>query len=302
MGNILAIRGGAIGDFILTLPALQLLKTGLEAEKVEILGYESIAKLAVEFGFADAVRSIEHGPLAGFFNPTAKLDPELCGYFNGFSLIVSYLYDPDGFFHANLERAGAKTVIRASHRVDEALSKPAAAQLAEPLESIALFLEKPYISLDLALTPSPLIAIHPGSGSPTKNWGYENWAETAKQLHKNHPDHQFLIVTGEAEMETAAEFLSLLEAEKIPFTHCVCQPLPELATELSKCAVFLGHDSGISHLAGAVGIPSALVFGPTDPAIWAPQNPQVQTLRAETFSLSAVTPTQVVAVANQLLE
>jgi heptosyltransferase-3 len=52
--------------------------------------------------------------------------------------------------------------------------------------------------------------------------------------------------------------------------------LPHLAAVLEKCAVFLGHDSGISHLAAACGVPCLLFFGPTDPETWAPANPQVQ--------------------------
>lgn len=298
MGDILAIRGGAIGDFILTLPALQLLKRGLDAEKIEVLGYPSIAQISVDFGFADAVRSIEYGPLAGFFNPKAKLDKELCAYFSEFSVIVSYLYDPDGFFHANLEKAGAKTVIRASHRVDEALGKSAAAQLAEPLESLALFLEEPFVSLGIERKPQRRIAIHPGSGSPLKNWGFENWAETAKRLHEKLPDHEFLVVSGEAESETISEFLQLL---KIPHQSLAGAPLPDVARELAQCALFLGHDSGVSHLAGAADVPSVVVFGPTDPAIWAPQNPQVKTLRTPNHQLASVQVSAVVEQAYDLI-
>ncbi|MFT5465080.1 MAG: heptosyltransferase-3 [Verrucomicrobiales bacterium] len=301
MANILAIRGGAIGDFILTLPALRLLKTDLNAKKVEILGYESIARLAVEFGFADSTRSIEHGPLAGFFNPKGKLDPDLCEYFSSFNLIVSWIYDPDGFFHGNLDRAGAETVIQASHRVDEAANAPAAAQLAKPLEQIALYPEKPWVSLGLDREPGAVIALHPGSGSPLKNWGYENWAETARRLRTAHPDHEFLVISGEAETETISDFIEMLEAAKIPFRHADSPPLPDLARELARCTIFLGHDSGISHLAGAVGLPCVLVFGPTDPQIWAPQNPAVQTVRAPTKSMAAVTPTQIVDRASNIL-
>ena len=46
-------------------------------------------------------------------------------------------------------------------------------------------------------------------------------------------------------------------------------PLPELACRLAACRLFLGHDSGVSHLAAAVGTPGVLLFGPTEPAMWA---------------------------------
>jgi len=54
--------------------------------------------------------------------------------------------------------------------------------------------------------------------------------------------------------------------------------LPRLAAVLEH-AIFIGHDSGISHLAAAVGANSILLFGPTDPNVWAPINENVRVLR-----------------------
>jgi heptosyltransferase-2 len=65
-------------------------------------------------------------------------------------------------------------------------------------------------------------------------------------------------------------------------------PLTTLANLLQNCSFFLGHDSGISHLAAAVGTPSLLLFGPTDPAIWAPQNAQVRVLRSRNRTLEEI--------------
>ena len=106
-GRILVIRGGALGDFILTLPAIRLLRDNFRDCALHILGYRHIAILAEGY-YADSIRSIDYGPLAGFFNPKASLDPELCDYFAGFQQIVSYIYDPDGLFAGGLRRAGAQ--------------------------------------------------------------------------------------------------------------------------------------------------------------------------------------------------
>jgi heptosyltransferase-2 len=59
VSKILVIRGGAIGDFILTLPVLSALRQQFPNAKLEVLGYPHIAQLAVTGGLADAVRSIE---------------------------------------------------------------------------------------------------------------------------------------------------------------------------------------------------------------------------------------------------
>ncbi|HAW02216.1 MAG TPA: hypothetical protein DCX10_10840, partial [Verrucomicrobiales bacterium] len=58
-GKVLVIRGGAIGDFILTIPVLQALKKNFPATHIEVLGYPKVANLAVEAGWAHSAKSIE---------------------------------------------------------------------------------------------------------------------------------------------------------------------------------------------------------------------------------------------------
>ncbi|MCB1234384.1 MAG: glycosyltransferase family 9 protein [Verrucomicrobiae bacterium] len=299
MGKILFIRGGAVGDFILTLPAIALAREHLPDAEIEVLGYQPVIDLARAAGLVHRGRTIEYGPLSSFFIPNTLLPPELMDYFKSFSVVVSYLYDPDGFFRGNLERSGVSTLIEGPHKVDESLAdQPAAAQLARPLERLALFLEKPYpeLSFDaasetaaerfLASTPPdsasrPIqIALHPGSGSPRKNWSLEGWAETAAALDRLFPGQvNYLVSSGEAEDRTVGAFLDLLRGRNLSFHHAAHLPLPALGALLRRCRLFLGHDSGISHLAAACGLPCLLVFGPTDPAVWAPQNPGVRVIR-----------------------
>src|SRR5213596_3646109 len=62
-------------------------------------------------------------------------------------------------------------------------------------------------------------------------------------------------------------------------------PLPHLAAVLER-SIFIGHDSGISHVAAAAGANCVLLFGPTDPGVWAPRNKNVQILRAQSGKLS----------------
>jgi heptosyltransferase-2 len=137
--RILIIRGGAIGDFILTLPALALVREAFPAAHIEIIGYRHIIALAEGRFYADASRSIEYGPLAGFFARNGMLDEELRDYFAGFQQVISYLFDPDGIFETNLARAGVKRFLHAYVRIDD--TAHASQQLARPLQSLALYLE-----------------------------------------------------------------------------------------------------------------------------------------------------------------
>ena len=101
-GRILVIRGGAIGDFILTLPAITALRRQFPGAHLEVLGYPHIAQLAFAGGLVDRVQPIEARGLAGFFARGGELAPDLADYFSGFDIIISYLYDPDAIFQTNV--------------------------------------------------------------------------------------------------------------------------------------------------------------------------------------------------------
>ena len=285
MKRILVIRGGAIGDFVLTLPAVKLLRDAFPNARLEILGYPHIAALAENRFYAEATRSIESGALAGFFATNGELDAEFSEYFASFDLVVSYLFDPDHIFERNIERCGVGMFIACSPKIKE--HEHAAIQLARPLEQLGLTLPNPaaklYPSEDdrafashfLADTHSAPIALHPGSGSATKNWPIERWHALLTALS----GRELLLIGGEADERRVAG----LGAHNV--RKAVNLPLSQLAAVIERCALFIGHDSGISHIAAAVGTPSVLLFGPTDPAVWAPANSQVRVLRPASKSL-----------------
>jgi len=240
------------------------------------------------------VRSIEYAPMAGFFNPRSELDPELSDYFAGFGQVISYLFDPDGFFEGNLRRCGVENLITGEPRISA--GQHAARQLARPLESLALFLddeaarvfpsEEDHAAAEQVLRglPSPLVAIHPGSGSEKKNWPLPAWTELVGAIARS--DASLLVVSGESD-SGRTDALKKEFPGRLVFLEGL--PLSILGAILTRCAFFIGHDSGISHLAAAAGTTCLLLFGPTDPDVWAPKNPGVNVLRAEGRSLPNLT-------------
>ncbi len=278
--RVLVIRGGAIGDFIVTLPAIRLLRDNIPGAHLEVLGYKPIIELARAAGLADDTRHLEHVSMARLFAPGAKLDEELVTWLCSFNLIVSYLFDPDGILRGNMERIGVKTFLDCPNHVVPGKGH-AAEQLAKPLEKLAMFLEDPapVISIpdaNTVVSEKPLIALHPGSGSLKKNWPVERWIAAGKELAALYPDIRLVLITGEAENERGITAQMLAGWKCLNFAHWDQLPLVELAARLSTCTGFLGHDSGISHLAASCGVPCMLLFGPTDPATWAPRNPEIQ--------------------------
>lgn len=284
MNRILVIRGGAIGDFVLTLPAIKLLRDGFPTASLEILGYEHIAALAEKRFYADAVRSIESASLAAFFARDSDLPAELADYFRSFDVMLSFLHDPDRIFETNVRSCAAGRFIAGPFEVEK--GEHAALQLARPLASLGLSLVSPAAQLfpteadrDAVKTSftrtDTTIALHPGSGSEAKNWPLENWIKLGDILLRR--GYDLLIVAGEADTERTQRLKASWKGKPVCFAEDLL--LPHLAALLER-SPFIGHDSGISHIAAAVGARCLLLFGPTDPAIWAPANEHVTVLRA----------------------
>ena len=272
------IRGGAIGDFILTLPAIAALRRQFPRAHLEVLGYPHIAELALTGGLVNRVQSIEARALAGFFARGGDLAEHLADYFSEFDLILSYLYDPDAIFKTNVGHCTGAQFITGPHRADEGARLHAAKVYLKPLERLAIFDADPVPRLPLAPRPASLkpLALHPGSGSERKNWPEAKWAELLQHL-TGFADLDLLVVGGEAE----GSRLQRLAAALPPARSQVAQSLPlaDLARRLAGCRAFIGHDSGISHLAAAVDLPCLVLWGDTAEEIWRPPSEKVVVLR-----------------------
>lgn len=281
-GKMLVIRGGAIGDFILTLPVLSALRAAFPDTHLEVLGYPRVAQLAVAAGVADATASIESRPLAGYFSRTGPVDKSLDPYFASFSVIVSYLYDPDGYFQANVLNATKAQFFKGPHRPSETENLHAAKALLKPLERLAIFNPDPEPKLPLPPTALPVgregrwLAMHPGSGSETKNWPEENWAALICFLLE-HTGLNLLLVGGEAEGNRLLKLAPNGLNPRVEIAQNL--PLTGLAARLQGCEAFVGHDSGITHLAAALGLKTLALWGHTNPEVWRPAGNRAEILR-----------------------
>jgi heptosyltransferase III len=281
--RILVIRGGAIGDFVMTLPAIGALRERWPDAHIEILGYPHIVELARGRHYADAIRSIEARPMARFFVPNGILEPTLMDYFGSFNVVISYIFDPDEIFADNVRRCGVKQYVRASPRPEDL---PAAQHYCQPLETLAIYVNAPqprlYPNADdrsaagrflSRLGRERIVGIHPGSGSDKKNWPAEKFAALARWL-VDELALQLLVVHGEADDRAVAAFLKLLEGRPAMLAQGL--KLPELAAVVQRCALFVGNDSGITHIAAAVEAPTIAVFGPVSTPVWRPVGERVR--------------------------
>ncbi len=294
--TVLIVHQGALGDFILALPVLKSLRDHFPYAKVVILGYPRILELAEGHFYADQVLSIDQKGMATFFVQNGFLDYPLSEFFKKFDLMVVFGKDQGGTLLRNLKRICQGEVLHINsfptweeriHLTDHLLR-----ELSKYGFSISESFPKLYLNetdrnwgnqfwkdkgLDGKHRDSVVI-IHPGSGSKKKVWPIERFVELVQTL-QNHFRLHFLIVLGPAEgIEVQKAFEKMGDP---PTTMVRGLSLIQLASVMEGCGLFIGNDSGISHMASALGIPTIAIFGPTDPKVWSPKGEKVLVVRRE---------------------
>jgi ADP-heptose:LPS heptosyltransferase len=284
--KILVIRGGALGDFIVTLPVLAALRREFPECRLEILGSPAFASLALMEGLADAVSDLGSMRFSGCFSQ-AGASMETAAYFAGFDLIISYLHDPNGIFRDNVTNCSCARFIVGPNRPDETLGIHATEIFLQPL-CIADADPRPRLTLPSNPEPEWRLAIHPGSGAARKNWPEDNWSDLLKMFLAE-TSLNFLLIGGEVEGERCNRLAAGLPAERVEIAQNL--PLPELAARMKACALFIGHDSGITHLAAALDLPGLVLWGPTALATWRPQSDRLKILESGGELASLAVPT-----------
>lgn len=283
--HILVIRPGAIGDALLTFPILKLLKEHYTNAHIRLVSNAQVLPLALAFGVSEEVfdfQDIQWSELFaanGICTPTTR---ELSGQTD---LVICWLRDPDGIIERNLRAAGVKHLIIAPGRPPEGERIHIVDYLAHTvgLQNVGAQFILPstlwLTKLDCKETFKQYVAIHPGSGGEQKCWPISSFAAVIKRLwQQNHP---VLLLEGPADTERLRGLLQLLSSPPMPEMLKILAnaPLLEVARHLRQCKLYLGNDSGITHLAAMLGVPTVAIFGPSDPAVWQPVGPSTKVIR-----------------------
>ncbi|SVC53437.1 uncharacterized protein METZ01_LOCUS306291, partial [marine metagenome] len=99
--RILIARGGAIGDFILTLPVFQALKASFPQATLACLSPAGRGEIAQMAGLADEIRNVDDRCWASFFVRNGELDGVVCNWLSSFDCIISYFHDPNETWKTN---------------------------------------------------------------------------------------------------------------------------------------------------------------------------------------------------------
>ena len=269
--RILALHWGALGDFVLSWPALGLLLAGPPLAELELVGRPDWGSLILP---REKLHHRESARLAGLFSqePSAELDAWLAS----FDLAVVFAARPLPELEAHLRAAGVGQVWRAPTRPPEGELAHAGDMQVEYLRGQGLTgpASPPMPRLSgPPQAPAPVIA--PGSGGRAKRLAPELVGRLAAGVPAGVPDP--VLVLGPAEDPDYR--LELSEVLANTRAQVLADPgIMELARRLAGAAPYLGPDSGVTHLAASLGAPTLAGFGASDPRIWAPRGPRARVL------------------------
>jgi len=285
--QILVIHPGALGDIILSLPALRILRGQFGNARI-ILAANTDYAGAVAAGYADQILPISSLPLHRLHG-SDTIPPEDRLWWRSYDRVVSWTGFGNESFARQLTQIHPCALV-SSWKPDGAERRHVARLFADSLNPWLVpprTLPLPEIAIDLTSRQAgdawlrdqgvggdqSLYALHPGAGSTAKRWPSRSFLELAQRLRIL---GDLLIVEGPAETGLGSD----LARSVGPGAHLASElPLRILAAVLSYCRAFVGNDSGITHLAAGLQIPCVALFGPSLPEHWAPQGSHVSVLR-----------------------
>ncbi len=320
--NVLIFHQAALGDFISTWPMLLGISRVLAQHRVIVITHESKGRLAqrvlgVEYRdaepwhalFGDASSPIPSSP----DQPQPQLDEQRLDLLGQASLVLGIFGQADHVSAIATTAAWTTAVKRLAPQTQVATLRGRPGMNETPLpvsEFLIAQLTTGFAALATAssqmlsrvrtagLMPRRIrgehVVLHPGAGSPDKQWPVERFVELATRLKQlNIPVR---VVLGEVELErlprsALATFESLAE---------VSRPVDYLALlqSIQDARAFVGNDSGPGHLAAIIGVPTISLFGPaSNPAVWSPVGPSVRVLHES--SLDAISVDRVLGVINE---
>jgi ADP-heptose:LPS heptosyltransferase len=277
---VLVLAPGALGDLMCLMPALEAISRRHIGASIELMSRFELARLAAGRTVVARAHSIDARELSALFSDETPVDPDACRFFANFDRIYSFFASEDLHFRARLAAATDAGVsfhpflpdddmhVSAAYlRAIEATASPTDSRLEPTSDDLAAAAR----ALDQSkVDSSHLVVIFPGSGNPAKNWPAEKFAALASKLSKR---ASVAVILGPAEPSLEQIFrdrgVSVLKD----------LDLPTVAAIARLAVAFVGNDSGVSHLAAAVGTPGLAIFGPTDPARWRPLGSRIDILR-----------------------
>ena len=292
VNRVLVVKLRSIGDTVLATPSLIALRRFLPAAQIDILLEDWVAPVLDGFVQVDSVLAVGTGPFerlrmaahlrrqrydvafnlhggttATWFAWASGAAHRVgCGNYQ-YSFLYNHLLSSASDFWGREKTHSAQQQLALLGSVGVPVDDRPKSRLAVT-ESASRSIDDRLANSELHTPHSALALLHPGTGFFTKQWPVENFARTAEYLTRRGFD--VIAISSKAESATLDE---LVAASKVPITTFDDLTLPEITALASKARVFVGNDSGIAHIAAAVGTPSVVIFGSSNRDHWRPWAP-----------------------------
>jgi heptosyltransferase-3 len=285
----LVYHAGALGDFITTLPAMAAWRRLHEGERIVLLGKPAYAALATSM--FDEVLDVESALCAPLFSAGTGVPALLV---ERLSRVTSALL----FAHASsplverLKSAGVRSVLRQDPF--PSTPTPIVDYHLSLFPELAFTEEERVPRVDSAGPARPpartTVAIHPGSGSSRKNWPLARFTEVARCLESEGESVAWIVGPAESDIVLPSDARTWRDLSPHP-----------LAGSLACCRLYLGNDSGVTHLAAACGCPTVVLFGASDPRVWLPRGRTVHVVHSSGAGMDGISAERVLFECRKLL-
>jgi ADP-heptose:LPS heptosyltransferase len=283
--EILVLHPGALGDIILSLPAMKILRDRFGDAGITLAANTDFAS-TVASAYVSRIRSLSTLPIHRLYTSAPLFDEEKELWLS-YDRILSWTGHACASYATKLSTLHP-TVIVAPWKPGPDEGRHVSRIFADSLDPWFQTLKSLPVA-EIKVDPDdcrmadewlhrqgwregiPLVALHPGAGSSQKRWSQKKFLELARCLL---PYGTLLILEGPAEPGLGRA----LVAELSPGAILASLPLRLLAAVLRQARIYIGNDSGIAHLAAAMAIRSVVLFGPTAPPHWAPAGDHVSIL------------------------
>jgi heptosyltransferase III len=283
----LVYHAGALGDFITTLPAMTAWRRLHEGRRMLLLGKPGFAALALPA--FDEVLDVESASYAPLFRPETTLPDQLVTRLSGVVSALVFARSPSALVQ-RLTSIGVRSILRQDPF--PSTPTPIVDYHLSLFPDLAFTAEErvPRVDTSGSAHPSAVaaIVIHPGSGSARKNWPIRRFTELAGHLLSEGEQVSWIVGPAEDGIALPPDARAWRDLD-----------LRSLAASLARCRLFIGNDSGVTHLAAACGCPAVVLFGGSDPRVWLPRGGPVRAVQSP--SLDGISVQRVLVECRKLM-
>ena len=264
-------HAGAVGDFITTLPAIRLWRQNNRNSRLVFLGKAATGRLGLKSGYFDEALDIDRAAYSAFFS--TDISAALVAFLKKFDTAILFSAT-DSPLVSVIKQAGVFNIFQQLPRPTD--HRHVVGYHLELFKGLYGLAEPDYPVINVLRgdgdqSGTQPIVLHHGSGSLRKNWPTGSFSSLAKRLRGQ--GHSIFWIQGPADLSPPAT------NEDNVFKS---DDLWACAKLLSRAHLYVGNDSGITHLAAAVGCKTIALFGASNPIVWAPFGPHVQVITSST--------------------